>query len=300
MDARVQRMIDLWLWYCGEANLGYDQYNRWDFPEYGDTQYAGECDCSSLMYHCAVEAGFDLPTSGTRYTGTMERHFTAAGFRRVPMDSKLTPSQAGVPAGAILWKSSHTGGWSGRYICEAYGDENGGSHGGRAGDQGDETRISPERAGWECYYEWPEAQSAPVWPQEVEPIDMAQAIDYPIEEGSNNIAHENDQQAYMYRYTKWASGKMDVLISDYFNGGNGARYEGQYYIDKTLEFPEMDGGPAFVEPPIVTGVTVRAHSGWADVQLHDLYENKAVFWAFGTRRAIPRFSIDVKLEGSWK
>ena len=297
MDARVQKVIDLWLWYCSAANLGYDQYNRWDFPSYGDTQYAGECDCSSLMYHCAVEAGFNLPTSGTRYTGTMERHFTAAGFRRVPMDSKLTPSQAGVPAGAILWKSSHTGGWTGHNICEAYGDENGGWHGGRAGDQGNETRISPERAGWECYYYWPEAQPAPVWPQEVEP--MGEAKDYIIEEGSNNTAHQSEQWAYSYRWEKWASGKLVCIVGDYFNGGNGSRYEGQYYLEKTLEFPEMNGGPAFVEPPYMV-IQPRANTGWVSIQPHAIYKNKAMIWVYGTRRTLPKFYLDVILVGSWK
>ena len=144
MDARVQKMIDLWLWYCGEANLGYDQGNRWDFPKYGDTQYAGECDCSSLMYHCAVLAGFALPTSGTRYTGTMKRDFQAAGFKWIN-----EVNAANMPAGAIAWKSGHTAGWTGRYLCEAYGDEAGGSRGGRAGDQAQETRLSPARKGWE-------------------------------------------------------------------------------------------------------------------------------------------------------
>ena len=298
MDSRVQKMIDLWLWYCGEANLGYDQGNRWDFPKYGDTQYAGECDCSSLMYHCAVEAGFNLPTSGTRYTGTMKRDFVNAGFKWVAISSKQTPSQAGIPAGAILYKNGHTAGWTGHYICEAYGDEHGGSRGGRDGDQANETRLSPERAGWEGYFYWPEAIKPVKWPQEVEPVgDM---VDYIIEEGSNDVAHQMEQNTYAYRWEKWASGKLVCYISDYFNGGNGTKYKNSFYLGKTLEFPEMNGGPAFVEPPYIAGLTSRAGQGWVNVQFYNLYKNKAMFWVFASDRAIPKFYVDVTLVGSWK
>ena len=293
MDARVQKMIDLWLWYCSEANLGYDQWNRWDFPKYGDTQYAGECDCSSLMYQCAVEAGFKLPTSGTRYTGTMKRDFQNAGFKWATF-SNINE----VPVGAILWKTSHTAGWTGRYICEAYGDENGGSHGGRDGDQANETRLSPPRGGWEGYFYWPEAIPAVVWPQEVEP--MGDAKDYIVEEGSNGVGHAYEQNKYAYRYEKWASGKLVCYISDYFNAGNGNSSGGSYFLSKTLEFPEMYGGPAFVEPPYIAGYTVRAGSGYIDIQFYNLYKNKAPFYAYGSKKAIPKFYVDATLVGSWK
>lgn len=296
MDARVQKMIDLWLWYCGEANLGYDQWNRWDFPKYGDTQYAGECDCSSLMYHCAVEAGFNLPTSGTRYTGTMKRDFQNAGFKWVACSNAKD-----APAGAILWKSSHTGGWTGHYICEAYIDEKGGDHGGKDGDQGNETRLSPARGGWEGYFYWPETEPAVKWPQEVEPMPAGEATDYIIEEGSNNVAHQTEQQKYAYRYEKWASGKLVCYISDYFNAGSGTSYYGSYYLSKTLEFPEMHGCPVkFVEPPYIAGYSVRAAYGWVDLQFTNIYKNKAPFWAYGTKKAIPKFYVDVTLVGSWK
>lgn len=301
MDARVQKMIDLWIWYCSVANLGYDQGNRWDFPKYGDTQYAGECDCSSLMYHCAVEAGFNLPTSGTRYTGTMKRDFTNAGFKWYTFTNIND-----VPAGAILYKSGHTAGWTGHYICEAYGDEHGGSRGGRSGDQANETRMSPPRNGWEGYFYWPETEPPVKWPQEVEPMPAGEAVDYIIEEGSNNVAHQNEQQKYAYRYEKWASGKLVCLISDYFNGGTaslGSKYRGKYYFTKTLEFPSMqgDGAPEFAEPPYVTGLTVRAPQGWADdIQFYAVYKNKGTFWVSSVDRTIPKFSIDVELKGSWK
>ena len=295
MDARVQRMIDLWVWCCAEANIGYDQWNRWDFPAYGDTQYAGECDCSSLMYWCAVQAGFDLPTSGTRYTGTMKRDFLAAGFKWAAFTS-----MADVPAGAILWKSSHTAGWTGRYICEAYEDERGGSHGGQDGDQANETRLSAPRGGWEGYFYWPETVPAVDWPQEVEPGMVN--VDFIIEEGSNNVAHESEQQGYAYRYEKWASGKLVCIVSDYFNGGSApSKYRGSWFMTKTFDWPSVHGGPEFVEPPYITGLSVRAPQGWADdIQFAEIYKNKGVFWVRSSDRTIPKFSVDVELTGSWK
>lgn len=293
MDARVQKMIDLWIWYCSVANLGYDQWNRWDFPEYGDTEYAGECDCSSLMYHCAVEAGFNLPTSGTRYTGTMKRDFINAGFKWLDVSREQD-----MPVGAIAWKSTHTGGWTGHKICEAYSDERGGSHSGQDGDQANETRMSNPRGGWEgCFY-WPETEPPIKWPQEVEP--MGDAVDYIVEEGSNEVAHVNKQETYFYRYIKYASGLMKCYISDYFNGGTGSKYEGQWYLNKTLEWPECYGGPAFVDIPIVSDPSVRAANGYVTIQFKDFYKNKATFYAYGTKKVLPKFYVDCVLVGSWK
>jgi len=299
MDARVQKMINLWVWCCSEANIGYDQWNRWDFPKLYDTQYSGECDCSSLMYWCAVQAGFNLPTSGTRYTGTMKRDFQAAGFKWVACSNATD-----APVGAILWKSSHTAGWTGKYICEAYSDEKGGDHGGRDGDQANETRLSPPRAGWEGYFYWPETIKPVVWPQEVEPMPAGEAKDYIIEEGSNNVAHQNQQDKYFYRYEKWASGKLVCYVSDYFDGGNGTKYGGvtdtkMFFLDKVLNFPEVYGGPAFVEVPHIT-YSVRGNWGWAEIQFHNIAKNKAPFYLFSAAKNIPRTSVDATLTGSWK
>ena len=286
MAASVSRMVELIEWYCGTANLGYDQWNRWDFPEPGDATTPGECDCSSLVYHCAELAGFDVPKSGTRYTGTMMRDFTKAGFAWV-----ADTSTGNWQAGDILYKDGHTAIWTGKYIAEAYGDESGGSHGGASGDQGNETRLSPKRSGWLGYFRYPEVKPGPVWPSNPEGVSM----DWIVEEGSNNVAHTNDQQAWMVRWTKYASGLMTATVSDYFNGGNGKRYEGQYYLDKTLELPE-----GFIEPPIITGLSIRASSGWVTVQVHTIKPDSIGFWPFGTKKAIPRFSLDVKVEGLWK
>ena len=294
MPGSVDRMVELVEWYCASANLGYDQWNRWDFPAVGDTQYAGECDCSSLVYHCAELAGFDVPKTGTRYTGTMMRDFTRAGFKWIQ-----TSSTDWMP-GDILYKDGHTAIWTGKYIAEAYSDERGGDHGGRDGDQGNETRLSPKRGGGKGFFRWPEPPKPIIWPKEVEPMPAGEAMDYIIEEGSNNVAHLDDQQEYFYRYEKWASGKLVCYISDYFNPGTGKSFGGAYYIDKTMEFPEMHGGPKFIEPPVMAGCTVRSKTGWVSIQRVTIYKNKAPFWAFGSKKAIPRFSVDMTLVGCWK
>lgn len=289
----VEKMVELVTWYCASANLGYDQYNRWDFPKYGDTVTPGECDCSSLVYHCAVQAGFSLPTSGTRYTGTMMRDFPKAGF--VWHQTSSTDWEPG----DILYKDGHTAIWTGKYIAEAYGDEAGGSHGGRSGDQNNETRLSPKRGGWLGYFRYPQPKPAPVWPQEVEP--MGDAVDYIIEEGGKLAAHETNQQAYTCTWQKWASGRLTAQISDYFNGGTGKKFEGQFYLDKILELPHTDDpkAPAFIEPPRTTW-SWRATSGWITIQQYAISKDKIGFWAFGTRKAIPRFSVDVDCDGFWK
>ena len=40
-------------YWCEDANLGYNQNDRWNFNN------PGNCDCSSLVIHCLQEAGFD-------------------------------------------------------------------------------------------------------------------------------------------------------------------------------------------------------------------------------------------------
>lgn len=130
---------------------------------------------------------------------------------------------------------------------------------------------------------------------------MGDAVDYIIEEGSNEAAHESDQQRYMVRWTKYASGRLSAVVSDYFNGGRGTLYKSQYYLQKVLELPHTDDekAPAFIEPPFVL-MQARASSGWTGVQIHTITPDKVGFWVYGTRRDIPRFSVDVILEGCWK
>jgi len=275
MPGSISRMVELVTWYCGTANLGYDQHNRWDFPPYGDAVTPGECDCSSLVYHCAVLAGFALPTSGTRYTGTMRRDFTAAGFKWVQ-----TSSTDWKP-GDILYKDGHTAIWTGKYIAEAYGDEHGGAWGGRTGDQGQETRLSPKRGGWLGYFRY---------------IDQ-----------SDRRRHKTVQEQYIYHAEKRDGGWVIIYISDYFNAVDTKAkglldYYGNPYAEKTLYYPDEF---EFDEPPYCI-IQPRGTSDLLTIQPYSLEKDCCRFWVWNVqttlrrRFLIPHFSVDAIVAGKLK
>ena len=121
-------------YWCNEGNLGYDQDQRWNIWE------GGETDCSALALWCAWEAGYlpEKPTWG--YSGSIASQLMPYGFYKVPF------SFDGVRRGDILVNESH-------HVAIALGngllgqaghDENWRNHGGQSGDQtGDETVIKP-------------------------------------------------------------------------------------------------------------------------------------------------------------
>ncbi|MDR1185665.1 MAG: RICIN domain-containing protein [Coriobacteriales bacterium] len=135
-----QKMIDFAVAIANDNSHGYDQNNRWG-PDY---------DCSSLMYASARAGGYNVPTSGTRYTGTMKSHFEAAGFKAVPFDGNLNDL---TPGDIMLNVRDHTemyiGG--GKFVGASI-NEYGGVTGGKPGDQtGREIRITPSyiySTGW--------------------------------------------------------------------------------------------------------------------------------------------------------
>lgn len=148
VDLLIQRAT----YWAEEANLGYDQNNRWDIRDHG------ECDCTSLAYWCAWEAKLlERPAdyrSRTLYSGTIERDCVAAGW------TKLAPTISALRPGDYILSTYHHvaicvsgAGW-GAYIAEANIDERGKTTGGQTGDQtGRETRIIPiyeYSAGWDC------------------------------------------------------------------------------------------------------------------------------------------------------
>ena len=102
---------------------GYSQYNRWNV----------DYDCSSLMYICGYAAGYNLPKSGTRYTGTMIDHFGKCGFRVDVFDGNLSDLEKG---DILLNTAYHTAVYIGNgQIVEASQSETGGI----SGQQGDQT-----------------------------------------------------------------------------------------------------------------------------------------------------------------
>ena len=156
-DGFVKRCID----YCRDDSHGYSQTNdRFGHPDF---------DCSGLVYQCAIEAGYDLPTGGTRYTGTMLDHFRAAGFTAQPFDGNVHDLE---PGDIVLNVANHVemcvmpGCFGGAHI-----DERGNIAGGAPGDQtGNEVSICPAYVygdGWDWVLTPPaDDGSAPAAPQE--------------------------------------------------------------------------------------------------------------------------------------
>lgn len=126
IDKFVQHAIDI----ANDSSHGYSQSDRWKV----------DYDCSSLMYICGYYAGYDLPKSGTRYTGTIIEHFGKCGYRVDAYDGNLNDLEKG---DLLLNVKYHVAVYIGNgKIVEATGDEKGGISGGKAGDQtGSEIRI---------------------------------------------------------------------------------------------------------------------------------------------------------------
>ena len=117
-DAFVNEAIRI----AKDNSHGYSQYDRWNI----------DYDCSSLMYICGYKAGYALPKSGTRYTGTMIDHFSKCGFRVDKFDGNLSDLEKG---DILLNTAYHTAVYIGNgQIVEASQSETGGISG-RQGDQ---------------------------------------------------------------------------------------------------------------------------------------------------------------------
>lgn len=79
----LNTLINRMKYWCNQANLGYDQYNRWDIRP------GGECDCSSLVIFALREAGFD--TGSASYTGNLSENLTKRGWKRLPVNGHPQP-----------------------------------------------------------------------------------------------------------------------------------------------------------------------------------------------------------------
>lgn len=132
---------------CEDWSVGYDQSNRWDVRD------GGETDCSALVIWALRKAGFD--TGSASYTGDMSSNLTARGWKRIRFTSV-----AQVRKGDILLNDLYhtcaviSGSGATAKIAQASIDENGRATGGRAGDQtGYETNIKTVYVyshGWDC------------------------------------------------------------------------------------------------------------------------------------------------------
>lgn len=143
MAGNIQTLISRMIYWCRDVSLGYDQSNRLDFRD------GGETDCSALVIHALQEAGFD--TGSSSYTGNMRTELTSRGW--------IVVANNGNPqTGYILLNDvHHVAVYIGNgQLAQASIDENGHATGGRGGDQtGHETNISNYyNYPWSCYLRW--------------------------------------------------------------------------------------------------------------------------------------------------
>lgn len=143
MAGSIQKLIDRMIYWCVTVSLGYDQSNRLDFRD------GGETDCSALVIRALQEAGFD--TGSASYTGNMRSNLTSGGW-------KVVTNNGAPRAGDILLNDiNHVAVYIGNgKLAQASIDERGMISGGKGGDQtGRETNISPYyNYPWNCYLRW--------------------------------------------------------------------------------------------------------------------------------------------------
>lgn len=134
----LQLFINRMRFWCADADLGYDQSNRWDIRP------GGECDCSSLVIFALQEAGFDV--GNATYSGNLSENLVSRGWSRTFNDGFPQPGDI------LLNDVNHVAVWLGNCIAQASHDENGNIAGGEPGDQGGETvLVSYYDYPWDCY-----------------------------------------------------------------------------------------------------------------------------------------------------
>lgn len=156
MAGSIEKFCERMRYWCEDANLGYNQSDRWNFRD------NGACDCSSLVINALGEAGFD--TGGATYTGNMSDELTKRGWKRIRFTSV-----AQVRKGDILLNDTYhvcaviSGSGATAKIAQASIDENGRATGGRGGDQtGYETNtktVYVYSRGWDCILRYEGAEA---------------------------------------------------------------------------------------------------------------------------------------------
>lgn len=143
MAGDLQKLVNRMIYWCRDVSLGYDQSNRLDFRD------GGETDCSALVIHALQEAGFD--TGAASYTGNMRTNLVSKGW-------KVVTNNGNPQAGDILLNDvHHVAVYIGNgQLAQASIDERGKATGGQGGDQtGHETNIrNYYNYPWSCYLRW--------------------------------------------------------------------------------------------------------------------------------------------------
>ena len=143
MAGSISKFIERMKYWCTSVSLGYDQSNRQDFRD------GGETDCSALVIYALKEAGFS--TGSASYTGNMRSNLTARGWKVVAVNGN--PQAGDILLNDVNHVAVYIGGGK---LAQASIDENGRITGGKGGDQtGRETNISPYyNYPWNCYLRW--------------------------------------------------------------------------------------------------------------------------------------------------
>lgn len=143
MAGSISKFIERMNYWCVTVSLGYDQSNRLEFRD------GGETDCSALVIYALNEAGFE--TGSASYTGNMRSNLTARGWKVVTNNGK--PQAGDILLNDVNHVAVYIGGGK---LAQASIDENGRITGGQGGDQtGRETNISPYyNYPWSCYLRW--------------------------------------------------------------------------------------------------------------------------------------------------
>jgi len=122
---------------CRVWNVGYDQSNRWDIRD------GGETDCTALASWCCWKAGYTPQPPRDTYSGNIVGWLMSYGFYAVPLSERKRGD-------VLVAVGHHAAIYLGDGLLgQASIDENGGIAGGRAGDQtGGETNCRD-------YYSYP-------------------------------------------------------------------------------------------------------------------------------------------------
>lgn len=167
----INKLVRRMRYWCDEANLGYDQWQRWDIRP------GGECDCSSLTIHCLKEAGFDVGTA--TYTGNMRVNLTARGWVVIKPDGH--PHTGDI----LLADAHHVAVCTGPGILSqaSRGESGHRVHGGASGDQDNyETNTrSYYDYPWDCYLRWAGKSVAETQVRDLAAYGLDQLADMVIE-----------------------------------------------------------------------------------------------------------------------
>lgn len=121
---------------CTVWSVGYDQSNRWDIRD------GGETDCTALASWCCWQAGYTPQPPRDTYSGNIVGWLLSHGFYAVPLQARKRND-------VLVAVGHHAAIYCGDgKLGQASIDENGNIAGGKPGDQGNETNVR-------SYYSYP-------------------------------------------------------------------------------------------------------------------------------------------------